>query len=125
MKCGKAAKCGEIDRPFAETGLDEGNRVGSKGESGTGSPDERLDSQAIPCQNDVAASFVDDGDCEHPVEAGKDADPPFLVAVEDDLRVALRAEAMTTRLELPTENGVVVDLAVERRWTSSRSFAIG
>ena len=115
MKGGKAPQGREINPPRAQTGLDEAIASEAKAKRGTGSPDQRLDAQAIACQNDLAASFVDDRKREHPVETRKDADPPFLVAVEDDLGVALCAEAMTMRLELVTENGVVVDLAVERQ----------
>jgi len=75
--------------------------------------DEGLDADAVAAQHERPRPFVPEGEGEHAREPPRAGFPLFLVEMDDDLAVGMRAEAVAPVLHLPAELGVVVDLAVE------------
>ena len=71
--------------------------------------------EPVTRQQKPCAPHVPDREGEHPVQARRQVDPPLLVAVDEDLRVGPRREAMPALLELAAQLEVVPDLAVEYR----------
>src|SRR5262249_53344588 len=71
------------------------------------------DAEPIPNQKKPAVRRIPQGDCEHPAEAIDGLLAPLFVRVDDDFRVAVRAERVTSGLEVAANVGEVVDLAVE------------
>jgi hypothetical protein len=74
---------------------------------------ERLDAEAVAREQQTAGLRVPDREGEHPPEPIHAALAPLLVAMDDDLGVGARAEAMAVRDEFGADLGEVVDLAVE------------
>src|SRR6185312_17172355 len=75
--------------------------------------EQRLLAEAIAPEQQRARLGVPQRDPEHAVEPREDAVAPRLVAVDDDLGVRVRVEAVPEPLELAAQLAVVVDLAVE------------
>jgi hypothetical protein len=99
-----------LDEPCREERLElraEDERAARAG------PDERLDAQAVACNEQRPIAVVPDREGEHPREALDAAAPPLEVRLEDDLGVAVGLEASAARGELADELAAVVDLAVE------------
>ena len=72
-----------------------------------------LDAHAVAGQHEAALARVPYRDREHPSESLGKVRSEFLVQVNDDLRVALRGEAVASRGQLGPQLGEVEDLAVE------------
>src|SRR5262249_1230720 len=73
---------------------------------------ERFDPEAVAGEDEPPGPRVPQRDREHPAQAAREGRPLLLVEVDEDLGVALRAEAMTGALELRAQLAIVVELAV-------------
>src|SRR5579863_7228637 len=73
----------------------------------------RLDSNGVHRQKQLAFLRVPDREREHSVESLQTPDTPLLVRVKKDLRVAGRPESMALLLEFPAQQFKIVDLAVK------------
>jgi hypothetical protein len=75
---------------------------------------EGLDADPVPDQPELARACAPEGEREHPAQAVKAVDPPFLERVQDHLGVGVIGQpaVLTRRLELAPELYVVVDLTV-------------
>ncbi len=74
---------------------------------------ERLDPQRIAGQQEAFVAVVPDGQAVHPPQAAEHGRALTGIEGEDDLGVAVRAEAHAFAFQLPAQIGEVVDLAVE------------
>jgi hypothetical protein len=75
---------------------------------------ERLDAEPVTGEQQAAPAPVPQREGEHPAEPLHAALAHLLVQVKDGLGVAPRLVTVAARLQLRTQRGVVVDLAVER-----------
>ena len=74
---------------------------------------QRLDSEAVACEHQTSPPCVPDRDCEHAPQTVDEPVAVLLVEVQQDLRIAVGAEAMAPfPLEVAPQFAVVVDLAV-------------
>src|SRR5581483_11799291 len=73
---------------------------------------ERLDPEPVPREHEPPPARIPDRDGEHPAQPRREPVAGLLVEVDENLRVAVRPEAMAGRLELGAQLLVVVDLAV-------------
>ena len=103
---------GAAHRPIAQEGLDlRGERQPAVADRVV----ERLLPQAVAVEEKAAAPIVPQSNGEHAVQALDEGGPLLLVEVDEDFGVGAGAEMVPLRLELGTEVGIVVDLAVEDR----------
>ncbi len=82
---------------------------------------ERLDSERVACEEELAFHRVPDAESEHAAESIDNFVAPPPVTEENHLGIAVRQESLAERLELAAELEVVVDLAVE----GDRQVAVG
>src|SRR5438876_3485787 len=73
---------------------------------------ERLDSETVARKNEPLSRPIPDRDREHAAKPLGELQPAFLVEVDEDLCITLRAKAVTGGLELLPQLAIVVDLAV-------------
>src|SRR5690242_8045397 len=77
-------------------------------------PVERLDSHGVAGERQRALDRIVYSEGEYALQTLRQpAKTPLLVTVHQDLGIAAGLETMTLRLELDTQGGAVVDLAVE------------
>src|SRR5215470_17329500 len=76
-------------------------------------PVERLDAETVTCEQQPPPGLVPNGKREHAVEVVDAIVAPLLVGVHDGFGVGTRAVDVTVGFELPPDERVVVDLAVE------------
>ena len=74
---------------------------------------ERFLAYTIAGQEQFPRLPIVQGECEHPVEAGKGGRTPLPVGMEDHFRVGIRPETETVRFEKGPDFPEIVDLAVE------------
>jgi hypothetical protein len=77
--------------------------------------DERLDPERVAGEDEPAARAVPQREREHPAQPGDEARPALLVQVDDDLRVAARAQPVPAPGQLVAQPPEAVDLAVADR----------
>ena len=105
LRAHRALERGVLEEPFQLGG--EGEPLAVLGVV------ERLLAHAVPGEEEAAPRGVPEGDGEHAPEASHPCGPELLVAVDDDLRVGARGEAVPPGCERLSQLGEVVDLAVE------------
>src|SRR6266581_3899954 len=86
---------------------------------------ERLDAKPVAGEKQFAAAGVENCKGEHPDEALEARRAPTTIREEKHLRVALRAEGISLRLQVAAELAEVVDFAVVHHDIASRSVAHG
>ncbi len=76
--------------------------------------EERLDTEAVTGQKQLATRLIPDRERKHAAQARQDRVFPFAVTAEQHFGVAPAVERVSIRHQLGTERFKVVDLAVER-----------
>src|SRR5919204_115428 len=102
-----------LERVEIDVAARERTQLGREGEIAAGSAVvERLDPEAVACQDEPAPLRIPERYREHPAQALGKAQAVLLVQMEDHLGVAVRAEHVDGAIELAAQLAVVVDLAV-------------
>jgi hypothetical protein len=75
--------------------------------------EQRLDTDTVPSKEKLVLSLIPDGESKHAPEALQARLTPFLVSVDDHLRIGSGPKAMPLTYEFIPECKEIVDLAVE------------
>ena len=117
LRCGEVAEREiRVDRVVVESRLDQ--PAGEQGFQLGGEDDqvasdgvvERLDPEAVACEDEAPSRTVPDGDREHPAQSRGEARPVLLIEMRDDLRIATGLKPMPG--EVASDVEMVVELAV-------------
>ena len=105
-----------IECGLHETGGDQGPDLRGEGEpAAVAPPVEGLDPEVVSCSHEPPRARVPEREGEDAVELAHDRGPVLLVAVDHDLAVRPRGEAVPAPLEARPQLPMVVDLAVYYR----------
>jgi hypothetical protein len=103
-----------VDRRVDVAGGEQGGqRRGEPDPAGDLGDVERLDAQPVAGEHETSGPALVQREREHPVEVVDAPCTPPVVGLEDHLRVRVRTEPVTDRLELRPQLPVVVDAPVE------------
>ena len=114
-----AGQRNRIDLPFehlaGEQGADLGGEEDRARPSGPGDAAqvEGLDAEAVASEEHRPLRCIPQGKGEHPSQSRDAVRAPARIRLEDDLRVAARAEPGALALQLPAQRLEVVDLPIE------------
>ncbi len=103
-----------IDACVDVAGFQQGRQTGGKSQALVSERQiQRLDTQAIPGDEQPTAVSLPDGEGEHAVELGQHILAPGVISLEQDFGVTTGIKAITLGFQLGTQFRIVVDGAVE------------